>query len=107
MVLAPAAPRAPGLFRSTARLASAPLEAWHCVMATGEDQRLTCVSCGEEFLFTVGEQEFYKERGLSHAPTRCKRCREQRKGQRPGAAGPPPRRAKPGGAAHGSAGRET
>ena len=76
-------------------------------MATGEDQRLTCVNCGEEFLFTVGEQEFYKERGLSHAPTRCKRCREQRKGQRPGAAGAPPRRAKPGSAAHGSAVRET
>ena len=81
-------------------------------MATGEDQRLTCVNCGEEFLFTAGEQEFYKERGLSHAPTRCKRCREQRKGQRPqGAAGAPARAparpGKPGGAAHGSAGRET
>ena len=51
-------------------------------MATGEDQRIKCVSCGEEFLFTVGEQAFYQERGLTHAPTRCKRCRQHRKGQR-------------------------
>lgn len=47
-----------------------------------EDQRLKCVDCGEEFLFTVGEQTFYHEKGLTHAPTRCKRCRDQRKGQR-------------------------
>ena len=52
-------------------------------MATGEDQHLKCVSCGEEFLFTAGEQAFYQERGLTHAPTRCKRCRDQRKAQRP------------------------
>lgn len=52
-------------------------------MATGEDLRLTCVTCGEEFLFTAGEQVFFRERGLTHAPTRCKRCRDQRKGQRP------------------------
>ncbi len=52
-------------------------------MATDEDQRLMCVSCGEEFLFTAGEQAFYRERGLTHAPTRCKRCRDQRKTQRP------------------------
>ena len=51
-------------------------------MATGEDQRLKCSDCGEEFLFTVGEQAFYREHGLTHAPTRCKRCRDSRKGQR-------------------------
>ena len=52
-------------------------------MDTAEDQRLKCVDCGEEFLFTAGEQTFYREHGLSHAPNRCKRCRETRKGQRP------------------------
>jgi CxxC-x17-CxxC domain-containing protein len=51
-------------------------------MATGEDQRVKCVECGEEFLFTAGEQEFYRTHGLTHAPTRCKRCRESRKPQR-------------------------
>jgi len=48
-------------------------------MVTGEDQKITCVDCGEEFLFTAGEQAFYREKGLTHAPTRCKRCRESRK----------------------------
>jgi CxxC-x17-CxxC domain-containing protein len=51
-------------------------------MTVGEDQRIQCVDCGEEFLFTVGEQAFYREHGLSHAPTRCKRCRMNRKGAR-------------------------
>jgi CxxC-x17-CxxC domain-containing protein len=51
-----------------------------------QDRLITCVDCGEEFTFTVGEQEFYRDRGLTNAPTRCKACREKRKGQR-GAAG--------------------
>jgi CxxC-x17-CxxC domain-containing protein len=51
-------------------------------MATFEDKTIKCVDCGEEFLFTAGEQEFYRDHGLTHAPTRCKRCRESRKGQR-------------------------
>ncbi len=50
-------------------------------MATG-DKSITCVDCGEEFLFTVGEQAFFRERGLPNEPTRCKRCRETRKAQR-------------------------
>ncbi len=53
-------------------------------MVTGEDRRINCVDCGEEFLFTAGEQAFYASKGLTNAPTRCKRCREQRKTQRPG-----------------------
>jgi CxxC-x17-CxxC domain-containing protein len=51
------------------------------------------VDCGEEFLFTAGEQAFYRERGLTNEPTRCKSCREKRKatgggrGGHPGGAG--------------------
>ena len=52
-------------------------------MATIEDKTIKCVDCGEDFLFTAGEQEFYREKSLTHPPTRCKRCREARKGQRP------------------------
>ena len=55
-------------------------------MANGEDQRLKCVDCGEEFLFTAGEQQFYRDKGLTHVPTRCRRCRDARRGPR-GAAG--------------------
>jgi CxxC-x17-CxxC domain-containing protein len=46
------------------------------------DKSIRCVSCGEDFVFTAGEQEFYKNRGLEHEPTRCKNCREARKASR-------------------------
>jgi CspA family cold shock protein len=100
----------PGFFAPRALLIRSP-GGWIGDMATGEDQRLKCASCGEEFLFTAGEQAFYRERGLTHAPTRCKRCRDQRKAQRPdgaraeggGEAAHRPGRA---GAGPGAAGRE-
>ena len=47
-----------------------------------EDQHLRCVDCGEEFVFTASEQQFYQEKGLTNAPTRCRACREARKAQR-------------------------
>ena len=56
-------------------------------MATLQDRVIKCVDCGEDFTFTVGEQEFYRDHGLTNVPTRCKRCRENRKGQRGGGHG--------------------
>jgi len=56
-------------------------------MATLQDRVIKCVDCGEEFTFTIGEQEFYRDHGLTNAPTRCKKCRENRKGQRTGGRG--------------------
>ena len=50
-------------------------------MATIQDRVIKCVDCGEEFTFTVGEQEFYRDHGLTNSPTRCKRCRDSRKGR--------------------------
>ena len=47
-----------------------------------QDQQLRCVDCGEGFVFTASEQQFYKEKGLTNAPTRCRGCREARKAQR-------------------------
>lgn len=29
-----------------------------------EDKKIICKDCGKEFIFTVGEQEFYKEKGF-------------------------------------------
>jgi len=44
-----------------------------------EDKTLTCKECGDEFVFTAGEQEFYNERGFQNEPQRCKNCRDARK----------------------------
>ena len=44
-----------------------------------EDKVLKCKECGEEFVFTAGEQEFYAERGFQNEPQRCKACRDKKK----------------------------
>ena len=46
-----------------------------------EDKKLICRDCGDEFIFTVGEQEFYKEKGFENEPTRCADCRRAKKQQ--------------------------
>ena len=46
-----------------------------------EDKKITCKDCGKEFIFTVGEQEFYKEKGFENDPVRCPACRKARKQQ--------------------------
>ena len=47
-----------------------------------QDKTLTCIDCGNEFTFTAGEQEFYKEKGLENEPKRCKECRDKKKASR-------------------------
>ncbi|MDR3860452.1 MAG: zinc-ribbon domain-containing protein, partial [Flavonifractor sp.] len=44
-----------------------------------EDKTLVCKECGQEFVFTAGEQEFYAERGFQNEPPRCKAFRAARK----------------------------
>ena len=44
-----------------------------------QDKTLVCKDCGEEFIFTAGEQEFYAEKGVENEPQRCKNCRQARK----------------------------
>lgn len=44
-----------------------------------EDKTLTCKDCGNDFIFTAGEQEFYAEKGFVNEPQRCKECRDKRK----------------------------
>ena len=48
-----------------------------------EDKSIICKSCNQEFIFTVSEQQFYKEKGFEHEPMRCKACRNSRKSGRP------------------------
>lgn len=44
-----------------------------------EDITLQCADCGQNFEFTVGEQEFYAEKGLVNTPKRCQPCRSSKK----------------------------
>ena len=44
-----------------------------------EDKTLTCKECGNKFVFTAGEQEFYAEKGFTNEPQRCGACRDARK----------------------------
>lgn len=50
-----------------------------------KDMELVCRSCGQTFIFTAGEQEFYADKGFLNEPTRCPKCRVRRDnaGRRP------------------------
>jgi CxxC-x17-CxxC domain-containing protein len=45
------------------------------------DKVLTCADCGQEFVFSAREQEFYATRQFSE-PRRCGSCRASRKAAR-------------------------
>ena len=45
------------------------------------DKVLTCADCGQEFVFTAREQEFYATRQFTE-PRRCGSCRASRKAAR-------------------------
>lgn len=47
-----------------------------------EDRKIICKECGQEFIFTAGEQEFYAEKGLKNEPQRCRECRIVKKKER-------------------------
>jgi len=47
-----------------------------------EDKVLVCKECGQEFVFTAGEQEFFAEKGFQNEPGRCPACRVARKQRR-------------------------
>ncbi len=44
-----------------------------------QDETLVCKECGQEFVFTVGEQKFYAEKGFVNKPKTCKACRDAKK----------------------------
>ena len=46
------------------------------------DKTLACRDCGQAFIFTVGEQEFFASRGFTNEPSRCEACRADRKAGR-------------------------
>ena len=42
-----------------------------------EDRTITCIQCGDEFVFSVTEQERYRARGFDF-PKRCPNCRDKK-----------------------------
>nr|WP_281279000.1 zinc-ribbon domain containing protein [Thermosporothrix hazakensis] len=40
---------------------------------------MKCVECGNDFVFSAGEQEFYQQKGLQNQPRRCPSCRANRR----------------------------
>lgn len=53
-------------------------------MISYKDKPLTCRDCGQAFVFTASEQEFYAQKGFTNEPSRCPECRAARKTQRGG-----------------------
>lgn len=43
-----------------------------------QDLQLACCDCGEQFVFSGKDQEFYDQKGFQH-PKRCPVCRANRK----------------------------
>ena len=59
-----------------------------------EDRTLTCKDCSEEFVFSVGEQEYFAQNSLRNEPRHCKICRQMSKMRKDDMADMrPPRRA--------------
>jgi CxxC-x17-CxxC domain-containing protein len=46
-----------------------------------EDKTLRCRECGQDFVFSAGEQEFYQLKGLLNEPGRCPDCRAKRRAE--------------------------
>lgn len=42
------------------------------------DRILKCADCGEEFVFTAGEQLFFHDKQFKNDPKRCKQCKAKR-----------------------------
>jgi len=42
------------------------------------DRILKCVDCGNEFVFTAGEQLFFHDKQFRNDPKRCKQCKAKR-----------------------------
>jgi CxxC-x17-CxxC domain-containing protein len=52
-----------------------------------QDKTLNCVDCGQSFVFTAGEQEFYAQKGFQNEPKRCKGCKANKRSAGPGGPG--------------------
>lgn len=40
------------------------------------DMPILCIDCAQEFIWTAGEQVFFREKNLLNPPKRCKECKK-------------------------------
>jgi len=40
------------------------------------DRDIVCSDCDEDFIWSAGEQEFFRDKGLENPPKRCKPCKK-------------------------------
>ena len=49
---------------------------WEQAEMEFQDRAIMCVDCGQEFVWTAGEQLFFHDKGLKNEPKRCKPCKQ-------------------------------
>ena len=47
-----------------------------------EDRNLTCVECGQTFVFSADDQSYHALKGYTNEPKRCPNCRQERRRSR-------------------------
>ena len=41
-----------------------------------EDKAISCIDCSKDFIWTAGEQAFFRDKKLQNPPKRCKDCKQ-------------------------------
>lgn len=41
-----------------------------------EDKEIICIDCGMDFIWSAGEQVFFRDKNLQNPPKRCKECKQ-------------------------------
>src|SRR6185369_11053533 len=41
-----------------------------------EDRSIVCIDCSKDFVWTAGEQTFFRDKQLQNPPKRCKECKQ-------------------------------
>lgn len=41
-----------------------------------QDTEIRCIDCGQDFVWTAGEQLFFRDKNLKNPPKRCKACKK-------------------------------
>jgi CxxC-x17-CxxC domain-containing protein len=41
-----------------------------------EDKTINCIDCSRDFVWTAGEQAFFRDKKLQNPPKRCKDCKQ-------------------------------